>query len=136
MHFLLVAHKCLNGKTWTKRNLFFGALCTLSLVNETIGLCLRDLGKVNNKILPSIANMYLWGNTHRVTSGTYKGSLKSKQTRCKYCPLRKRREGESTVSAPTCFWCSFHEVAICREHNCWERHLAEVTKNHNEGLDI
>lgn len=73
---------------------------------------------------------------YRVTSGTYKGSLKSKQARCKYCPLRKRKQGESTVSPPTCFWCSFHEVAICRKHNCWERHLTEVTRNHIDGLDI
>ena len=73
---------------------------------------------------------------YRVTSGTYKGAVKSKQARCKYCPLRKRKDGESTVSPPTCFWCSFHEVAICRKHNCWERHLAEVTRNHNEGLGI
>jgi hypothetical protein len=73
---------------------------------------------------------------YRVTSGTYKGSVKSKQARCKYCPLRKRREGESTVSPPTCFWCGFHEVAVCRKHNCWERHLAEVTRNYEEGLEI
>ena len=73
---------------------------------------------------------------YRVTSGTYKGSLKSKQARCKYCPLRKRKQGESTVSPPTCYWCSFHEVAICRKHNCWERHLTEVTRNHIDGLDI
>ncbi len=73
---------------------------------------------------------------YHVTSGTYKGSVKSKQARCKYYPLRKRREGESTVSPPTCFWCSFHEVAVCRKHNCWDRHLAEVTRNHNEGLEI
>ncbi len=74
---------------------------------------------------------------YRVISGTYKGRVKSKQARCKYCPLCKRREGESTVSPPTCFfWCSFHEVAICRKHNCSERHLAEVTRNHNEGLGI
>ena len=73
---------------------------------------------------------------YRVTSGTYKGSVKSKQARCKYCPLRKRKEGESTVSPPTCFWCGFHEVAVCRKHNCWERHLAEVTRNYEEGLEI
>jgi hypothetical protein len=28
---------------------------------------------------------------YSVTSETYKGSLKSKQARCKYCPLRKKR---------------------------------------------
>jgi hypothetical protein len=85
---------------------------------------------------PAISCKHVPMGQYRVISGNYKGSVKSKQARCKYCPLRKRKEGESTVSPPTCFWCSFHEVAVCRKHNCWDRHLAEVTRNYNEGLEI
>jgi hypothetical protein len=66
---------------------------------------------------------------YRVTSGTYKGSLKSKQARCKYCTQRRKRMGQTGISLPTCFQCSFHEVAVCRKHNCWERHLTEVRDN-------
>ena len=73
---------------------------------------------------------------YRVTSGTHKGAIKSKQARCKYCHERKKKASETGVSPPTCFHCSFHEVAICRKHNCWERHLAEVRKNQREGFEI
>jgi hypothetical protein len=40
------------------------------------------------------------------------------------------------VSPPTCFCCSFHDIAVCRKYNCWERHLAEVRRNMQEGLEI
>ena len=73
---------------------------------------------------------------YKVTSGTYKGSVKSKQARCKYCHERKKKESQSGVSPPTCFHCSFHEVAVCRKFNCWERHLAEVTRNARDGFAI
>jgi len=72
----------------------------------------------------------------RVTSGTHKGAIKSKQARCKYCQIRKRKAKETGVSPPTCFQCSFHEVAVCRKHNCWERHLAEVRQNQRDGFEI
>ena len=65
---------------------------------------------------------------YKVKAGTYKGSLKSKQARCKYCHLRRKPENESGTSPPTCYWCSFHEVAVCRKYNCWQRHLSEVER--------
>ena len=49
---------------------------------------------------------------------------------------RKRKAKETGVSPPTCFQCSFHEVAVCRKHNCWERHLAEVRQNQRDGFEI
>jgi len=73
---------------------------------------------------------------YKVTSGTHKGAIKSKQARCKYCQIRKRKAKETGVSPPTCFQCSFHEVAVCRKHNCWERHLAEVRQNQRDGFEI
>ena len=115
---------------------YFLSLAALSLRWRTT-LCMEAFGVTLCPFLcPSHHCKQVPLGQYRVTSGTYKGAVKSKQARCKYCPLRKRREGESTVSPPTCFWCSIHEVAICRKHNCWERHLAEVTRNHNEGLGI
>jgi hypothetical protein len=69
---------------------------------------------------------------YRVSSGVYKGSLKSKQSRCKYCPLRKKNNSESGTSPPTCFCCSFHNVAICKKYNCWQLHLSEVTRQAQE----
>jgi hypothetical protein len=69
---------------------------------------------------------------YRVSSGVYKGSLKSKQSRCKYCPLRRKSNDESGTSPPTCFCCSFHEVAICKKYNCWQLHLSDVTKQARE----
>ena len=73
---------------------------------------------------------------YKVISGTHKGAIKSKQARCKYCHERKKRASESGVSPPTCFQCCFHEVAVCRKFNCWERHLAEVRKNQKDGFEI
>ena len=51
---------------------------------------------------------------YRVLTGTYKGSLKSKQARCKYCALRRKDTREKGNSPPTCFCCSFHDVAVCK----------------------
>jgi hypothetical protein len=73
---------------------------------------------------------------YKVISGAYKGSVKSKQARCKYCPERKQKAKESGVSPPTYFCCSFHDIAVCRKYNCWERHLAEVRRNMQEGLEL
>ncbi len=36
--------------------------------------------------------------------------------------------GEKGRSPHTCFGCSFHEVAVWKKFNSWERHLAEVDK--------
>ncbi len=73
---------------------------------------------------------------YKVLSGTYKGSLKSKQARCKYCAIRIRHAKETGVSPPTCFCCAHHEIAVREKFNCWERHLTEVTRNHRDGLAI
>jgi hypothetical protein len=73
---------------------------------------------------------------YRVSTGTYKGSLKSKQSRCKYCPLRRRADDESGTSPPTCFCCSFHDVAICKKYNCWQLHLNEVERNAQDEFAI
>jgi hypothetical protein len=55
---------------------------------------------------------------YKVQGGTYEGTLKS-----------KKKDVQNGTSPPTCFWCSFHEVAVCRKFNCWERHLSEVERN-------
>jgi hypothetical protein len=73
---------------------------------------------------------------YKVTSGTYKGTLKSKQARCKYCAERKRKAKEAGFAPPTLFCCSFHDIAVCRKFNCWARHLAEVKRNMEEGLEL
>ena len=73
---------------------------------------------------------------YKVLSGTYKVSLKSKQARCKYCAIRIRLAKETGVSPPTCFCCGYHEIAVCKKFNCWERHLTEVTRNHRVGIAI
>jgi hypothetical protein len=73
---------------------------------------------------------------YKVTTGTNKGYLKSKQARCKYCKTRKKNAKEAGVSPPTCYHCSFHDVAVCRKFNCWERHLAEVRQNQRDGFEI
>ena len=65
----------------------------------------------------------------RVKTGNLKGNLKSKQGRCKYCRIRMHLAGEKGRSPHTCFGCSYHEVAVCKKFNCWQRHLAEVDKN-------
>jgi hypothetical protein len=62
----------------------------------------------------------------KVASGNLKGNIKRKQNRCKYCRLRMKLAGEKGLSPHTCFGCSFHEGAVCRKYNCWQRHLAEV----------
>jgi len=73
---------------------------------------------------------------YKVESGTYKGTLQSKQARCKFCSQRKRKDGQNGTSPPTCYWCSFHEVAVCRKFNCWERHLAGVERNARDEFAI
>jgi hypothetical protein len=73
---------------------------------------------------------------YKVLSGTYKGSVKSKQARCKYCAMRMKIAKQKGVSPPTSFCCSFHDVAVCKKFQCWERHLTEVTRNARDGLGI
>jgi hypothetical protein len=73
---------------------------------------------------------------YRVLTGTYKGSLKSKQARCKYCALRRKDTREKGNSPPTCFCCSFHDVAVCKKYNCWQMHLAEVERNQRDEFAI
>ena len=73
---------------------------------------------------------------YRVQSGTYKNSLKSKQVRCKYCSLRRKDKGETGNSPPTCFCCSFHNIAVCKKYNCWQNHLAEVERNKEDEFAI
>ena len=70
--------------------------------------------------------------TFKVLSGNLKGNIKRKQMRCKYCRLRMKLAGEKGRSPHTCFGCSFHEVAVCKKYNCWQRHLAEVHKQQND----
>jgi hypothetical protein len=66
---------------------------------------------------------------YKIKDGAYKGSLKTKQKRCKYCRERKDELMEMGRAPPTCFECSFHKVAVCKKFNCWSRHLAEVTRD-------
>jgi hypothetical protein len=49
---------------------------------------------------------------YRVTSGAYKGSVKSKQTRCKYCPQRKKKANQTGVSAAAFMTLPFVENTI------------------------
>ena len=74
--------------------------------------------------------------TFKVLSGNLKGNIKRKQMRCKYCRLRMKLAGEKGRSPHTCFGCSFHEVAVCKKYNCWQRHLAEVHKQQNDPFFI
>ncbi len=76
------------------------------------------------RILPFIANMYILLG------------IKSKQARCKYCAMRMKIAKQKGVSPPTSFCCSFHDVAVCKIFQCWERHLTEVTRNARDGLGI
>jgi hypothetical protein len=72
----------------------------------------------------------------KVASGNLKGNLKRKQNRCKYCRIRMALAGEKGRSPHTCFGCSFHNVAVCKKYNCWQRHLADVHKQQNEEFFI
>jgi hypothetical protein len=43
---------------------------------------------------------------------------------------------EKGRAPPTCFECSFHSVAVCKKHNCWQRHLAAVLRVQDEEFAI
>ena len=34
------------------------------------------------------------------------------------------------------YWCSFHEVAVCRKYNCKQRHLSEVERQSRDEFGI
>ena len=74
--------------------------------------------------------------TFTVGSGTLKGTVKRKQNRCKYCKIRMKMRGQTGRSPHTTFGCSFHDVAVCKKFNCWDRHLAEVQNNHADEFAI
>ena len=74
--------------------------------------------------------------TFTVASGNLKGTIKRKQNRCKYCKIRMKMRGQTGRSPHTTFGCSFHEVAVCKKFNCWDRHLAEVQNNHSDEFAI
>ena len=92
--------------------------------------------QVNVKDTPTLHCKHAAIGLYKVKAGTYKDSLKSKQARCKYCHLRRKPENESGTSPPTCYWCSFHEVAVCRKYNCWQRHLSEVERQSRDEFGI
>ena len=73
---------------------------------------------------------------YRIRTGTYKGCLKNKQSRCKYCKERMNIHGQKGRAPPTCFGCSHHGLAICKKFNCWQRHLADVKSEHEEEFAI
>ena len=90
-------------------------------------------GEDNN---PSHHCKHLPLGTFTVGSGNLKGTIKRKQNRCKYCKIRMKMRGETGRSPHTTFGCSFHEVAVCKKFNCWDRHLAEVQNNHSDEFAI
>ena len=90
-------------------------------------------GEVEN---PTLHCKHVSLGKYKVTSGTYKGSLKTKQGRCRYCAQRMKANKESGNYPPTCLCCSFHGVAVCRKYNCWQRHLSEVEKIMNDEFAI
>ena len=69
---------------------------------------------------------------YKVKDGTYKGNIKTKQKRCKYCRERKDEANEMGRAPPTCFHCSFHKVAVCKKYNCWSHNIAEVNRGEAE----
>ena len=85
---------------------------------------------------PTIHCKHVSLGQYKVLTGSYKGSVKSKQARCKYCAIRLKIRNQKGVSPPTCFCCSYHDVAVCKKFNCWERHLTEVTRDCTDGLEL
>ena len=85
---------------------------------------------------PTLHCKHVSMGTYKVLTGAYKGTLKSKQARCKYCALRRKDKREKGNSPPTCFCCSFHDIAVCKKYNCWQMHLTEVERNAKDGFAI
>ena len=73
---------------------------------------------------------------YKIATGPYRGHLKMKQSRCKYCKERMKQIHQKGRAPPTCFECSFHSVAVCKKFNCWQRHLADVQRVQDEEFAI
>jgi hypothetical protein len=73
---------------------------------------------------------------YKIQAGNNKGFVKQKQARCKYCRQRIDEAGEQGRAPRTCFQCVVHGVAVCKKFNCWQRHLAEVTQEHENEFGI
>ena len=90
----------------------------------------------NEPVAPTTHCKHTSMGQYRISSGTYKGSLKNKQSRCRYCKERMKETGQKGRAPPTCYGCSFHGLAICKKFNCWQRHLAAVRRDHEEEFGI
>ena len=91
MLFLRVVTQCLNGNTSKMmRNQFFGSLCMHTVIRQLdarpMGTRVRDGDEPSN---PTFHCIQISLGQYKVKDGTYKGSLKTKQKRCKYCRERK-----------------------------------------------
>jgi hypothetical protein len=73
---------------------------------------------------------------YKLQTGVNKGFVKQKQARCKYCRHRIDEAGGTGRAPRTCFQCVCHGVAVCKKFNCWRRHLAEVTQEHESEFAI
>ena len=73
---------------------------------------------------------------YKIATGPYRGHLKMKQSRCKYCKERMKQIHQKGRAPPTCFECSYHSVAVCKKYNCWQRHLAAVQRVQDEEFAI
>jgi hypothetical protein len=76
------------------------------------------------------------GNEEEGEDGVNKGFVKQKQARCKYCRHRIDEAGGTGRAPRTCFQCVCHGVAVCKKFNCWRRHLAGVTQEHESEFAI